>query len=167
MTNCPFCDHKNIQGAATCDECRHSLSDLRDAPATKVERSLMRDSIGVLKPKTPVAVPPNTATREVLDILVENAIGCVLVVDAGQLLGIFSERDCIKRFGSDFATLLEQPVSNFMTPMPETLDEDTKVAFAVHHMDLGGYRHIPIMAGDRAEGIISVRDILAYLTDRL
>ena len=51
---------------------------------------------------------------------------------------------------------------------PETLEIGAKVAFAVQRMEVGGYRHLPIV-GDTGEltGIISVRDILQYLTESL
>ena len=53
-----------------------------------------------------------------------------------------------------------------MTPNPQTLVANAKIAFAVQRMDLGGYRHLPIV-GEAGElvGIISARDILRHLTD--
>ena len=55
-----------------------------------------------------------------------------------------------------------------MTPNPQTLVADAKIAFAVHRMDLGGYRHLPIV-DERGElvGIISARDILRHLTENM
>jgi CBS domain-containing protein len=55
-----------------------------------------------------------------------------------------------------------------MTAAPETLPVDAKVAFALQRMDVGGYRHLPIVddAGT-VTGIISVRDILKYLAAKL
>ena len=52
-----------------------------------------------------------------------------------------------------------------MTAGPETLDLDDKIAFAIHKMDLGGFRHVPIMRDGDVIGVISARDILRYLTD--
>ena len=51
---------------------------------------------------------------------------------------------------------------------PESLEMNAKIAFAVQRMDLGGFRHVPIV-DDRKHltGIISVRDILKYLTERI
>ena len=44
----------------------------------------------------------------------------------------------------------------------------TRVAYAVRHMDQGGYRHVPIVDNDRKPtGVISVRDILHYLTEKM
>jgi CBS domain-containing protein len=55
-----------------------------------------------------------------------------------------------------------------MTKEPQSLDLQAKVVFALQRMDLGGFRHIPIVdAEGHPTGIISVRDILRYLTDKL
>jgi CBS domain-containing protein len=43
---------------------------------------------------------------------------------------------------------------------------EDKIAFAIHRMNVGGYRHIPILEDGRPVGVISIRDILAYLTQR-
>ncbi len=55
-----------------------------------------------------------------------------------------------------------------MTTNPKQLQSDAKVAFAVQLMDLGGVRHVPVMGPEgNAEGIVSVRDILRYLTEKM
>ena len=55
-----------------------------------------------------------------------------------------------------------------MTSDPQTLEADSKVAFAVQRMDLGSYRHVPIVDDQgRPVGIVSVRDILRYLADKM
>ena len=51
-----------------------------------------------------------------------------------------------------------------MTHKPETLKATDKIAFALHKMDLGGYRHIPILSEGKVTGVISIRDILRYMT---
>ena len=69
---------------------------------------------------------------------------------------------------TEASALGDRPVSGFMTAPPETLEPDAKVAFAVQRMAVGGYRHIPIVGGGgELGGIVSVRDILRYLTDKM
>ena len=71
------------------------------------------------------------------------------------------------RVNADAAKLADQPISSVMTPKPATLKESAKIAFALHNMDVGGYRHIPVLdENDKLTGVISIRDILAYLTVR-
>lgn len=170
MITCPDCGYENIDGADTCDSCEASLSDLHmPTPATDVEQSLLTDRVSVLQPKEPISVTPDTSLGDTLKLLVDKSIGCLLVVDdQKKLVGIFSERDALLRVGAEVDAHSDRPVSDFMTPNPQSLAADVKVAFAVHRMDLGGYRHVPIVDGDGAvTGIISVRDILGYLTNKM
>jgi CBS domain-containing protein len=51
-----------------------------------------------------------------------------------------------------------------MTPSPETLTDEDSLAYAVNKMSVGGYRHIPLLRDGRAVGIISIRDVLGYLS---
>ena len=170
MTICPSCDTANIEGVDTCERCGQPLSELYlSDPETALERNLLKDRISVLQPKPPMVVTPDVTVAQVLKQLAEASIGCVLVVEAsGQIRGIFSERDAVRRLGTQATEVSDRPIEEFMTPNPQCLTADSKIVFAVHNMDLGGYRHVPIVDGDgKAEGIISVRDILHYLTEQI
>jgi CBS domain-containing protein len=98
---------------------------------------------------------------------VANRIGCVLVTETDKLVGIFSERDALMRLGGDAAQLVTSPISEFMTRNPEALDIDAKIAFALHKMDVGHYRHVPVLEKDRVRAVVSIRDILQYITQDL
>ncbi len=121
----------------------------------------------MLGPRTPVVVPPTAPVGDVLRLMIDRRIGCALVVEGDKLVGIFTERDALLRINTDIQRCRNEPVSQFMTPDPVTLEETDKIAFALHKMDLGGYRHIPVMKDGRVHGIISIRDILNYITDEL
>jgi CBS domain-containing protein len=169
MSVCPLCDFENIEGTDVCEECGQPLDDLHlPDPATAVERSLLKDRVRVLNPKTPIVVPPDMPVPDVLRILVDRRIGCVFVASGESLLGVFSERDAVLRLSRDPDDYAHRPISDFMTPNPQALRSDAKVAFAVRMMDLGGYRHVPLVdENQRATGVISVRDILRYLTEKM
>ena len=169
MTNCPFCGTDNIKGADECADCGQPLDDAYlSPPASEVERSLLRDRISALRPKRAITTPATTPVGDVLRLMVDRGIGCVVVAEGDQAVGIFSERDALRRINVQAAELAARPVRDFMTPNPQTLVADAKVAFGVQRMGLGGYRHLPIV-GERGElvGIISARDILRHLTDSL
>jgi CBS domain-containing protein len=169
MLVCPNCEHENIDGADVCDECEQSLiAQSMPKPATSFERAIMKDRIHLLEPREPLVVEPDATVAMVVKLMHSHRVGCAIVVDDERhVLGIFSERDALMRLGVDYAAHAGRPVSQFMTMPAATLREDDKIAFALHRMDLGGYRHVPITDGDRIAGVISVRDILRYLTDRL
>ena len=169
MIVCPYCSGENIEGVDLCDECGQPLSESHLAPpSNEVEQGLLQDRVSVLDPKTPLTVKPSTPVREVLNLMVERKIGCVVVADGPKPLGIFSERDALRKLNARAAELGSQPVSKFMTANPQTLVAHAKIAYAVQRMDLGGYRHLPIVDDEgKLLGIISARDIINYLTSKM
>ena len=169
MSDCPSCGHQNIEGVDVCEECEQPLMDTHlPFPATAVEKSLLKDRIASLNPKEPLTVSPNNSISEVLRLMVDHSIGCALVVQDDLVVGVFSERDALMKLNVEASQLGDCPVSQFMTPSPETLESSAKVAFAVQRMDLGGYRHLPVVdENGRPTGIISVRDILRFLSEKM
>ena len=168
MIICPYCDAENIEGADECEQCGEALTDLNvRVPATRVEADLLRDRIERLWPKSPSTVSPDTPVGDVLKKMVGETIGCVMVVDHDKLVGIFSERDALMKLNTDAAKFASRPISQFMTVDPVTLETNDKIAFALHKMNVGGYRHVPILFEGKLVGVISIRDILRYLTERI
>src|SRR4051812_27657497 len=165
---CPYCEAEIIEGADECDKCGEGLTHLsRHIPASSVEADLIRDRIERLWPKSPSTVPPSATVGEVLKKMVDQRIGCVMIVDSGKLVGIFSERDALMKLNADAPKFMNRPISQFMTPDPVTLETSDKIAFALHKMNVGGYRHVPILFHGKLAGVISIRDILRYLTERI
>jgi len=168
MIVCPYCQAENIEGTDECVECNEPLSDMSvRVPASSVEADLMRDRIERLWPKSPSTVSPETPVGEVLKKMVGETIGCVMIVEAGKLVGIFSERDALMKLNTDAARYFDRPIAQFMTPDPVTLETNDLIAFALHKMNVGGYRHVPILFNGKLAGVISIRDILRYLTERI
>jgi len=168
MTLCPDCGYENIDGADECEMCHQPLSALsKRAPASEVERSIVHDRVSRLEVRDPLLVRPDMPVGEVLRRMVEGRRGCAIVVEGTKLVGIFTERDALVKLNVDAARLAPRPVSEFMTRSVETLELDDRIAFALHKMDVGGYRHIPILSEGQVTGVISVRHILDYLTAAL
>jgi len=163
---CPHCGFDNLPGA---DECRRCLCDLtaldRPAPQDRVESSLMRDTVGQLKPRPPATVPLGASVADAVQALLAEDVGAVLVVDAaGLLVGIFSERDLLTKVAGADRPLPATPLEQVMTPKPQTVGPDDTLAFALHKMDVGGYRHLPVVRDGKPVGILSVRDLIRHMT---
>lgn len=168
MTKCSYCGGSNLDGADTCEHCLEPLGEPGLGHVeSDVERSLLHDKVVMLLPRKPIVVEPTLSVREVLQLLVERSIGCVLIVDEGRLAGIFTERDAIVRIGAAVEQVGDRPVADFMTANPETIEVDAQIAYALQRMDVGGYRHLPVMSADRVVGVVSIRDILQYLARNL
>jgi CBS domain-containing protein len=163
---CPTCNHDNLPGSEHCSNCLHDLTQL-DQPVAqdRVERSLMDDLVSVLKPRRAVTLPTTATVGDAVRTMLACDIGAVLIVDAaGHLVGIFSERDLLTKVAGTDPDYAARPVREFMTPDPETVEATHTLAFALHKMDCGSYRHLPVLEAGRPVGMISVRDMLRHIT---
>ena len=163
---CPHCSHDNLPGSEQCCNCQHDLTQLdRPTAQDRVERSLMETPVSALKLRTPVTVPQTATVGQAIQAMLAHNVGALLIVDAaGRLLGIFSERDLLTKVAGTQADYAERAVREFMTTGPEAVDEDDTLAFALHKMDVGGYRHVPLVKDGQPVGVLSVRDMLRHIT---
>jgi len=162
---CPACDHPNAPGADECGNCRTALTTL-DGPIPQgpVETTLLTDPVSILDPRPPVTVTIAATIGTAIRQMIDRKVGAVLVTSAdGDLVGILTERDFLTRVAGE-AGYEELPVTQFMTPAPETVKPTDLLAVALSKMDAGGYRHLPVVAVGKPVGVISVRDILRHLT---
>ena len=164
---CPSCGHTNIPGDDECARCMFPLASIDGQPSGQdaVEESVLHDSVRTLKPKSPVTIPHDALLGLALDRMVEHGVGALMVVNAdGKLVGILTERDYLRKvvgLVDDYARL---PLSDYMTAGPETVTADDTLAFALQRMDVGGYRHLPVVEDGRPIGILSVRDVIRHIT---
>jgi CBS domain-containing protein len=162
---CPVCDHLNPPGADECGKCQIPLAAL-DAPVPQgpVETSLLNDPVSILNPRPAVTVPADATLGTAIAQMIGLRVGAVLITGAdGVLVGILTERDFLTKVaGVTGYELL--PVTDFMTPSPEVVSPTDLLAAALGKMDVGGYRHLPVVDGGRPVGVISVRDVLRHLT---
>ncbi len=130
-----------------------------------IEMSLVEDSISNLDYDPPLMTDPNTSLRQAIQILREQKHGCLLICEDEKLLGIFTERDILMKILKNNEKL-DQPVRQFMTTHPVTIQTKDPVAKAIKLMRKGGYRHIPILDDmEKITGILSVKNIVHYLVD--
>ncbi len=87
----------------------------------------------------------NTPVREAVEIMQQRRIGCMLVVDQGQLIGVFTERDVLTKVAACAIDIDHTQVEALMTPKPECLGLDNELVYALNQMSIGGYRHIPLV----------------------
>lgn len=162
---CPNCGHDNLPGSEECSSCLQDLTQLdRPIPVNRVERSLMEDPVGNLCRHRPIVVLPDATIRQAIQLMLGPGVGALLVVDtSGKLVGIFSERDLLTKLPTSEASYGDQLVAQFMTPDPETIGAGDSLAFALHKMDVGGYRHLPVIKDGQPLGVISVRDMLRHI----
>ena len=109
--------------------------------------------------KAPVTVPPRCSCREAAEVMAHYDVGALLVVDAGVLAGIVTDRDLVVRalaVGSDPAT----PVSQVMTPRPVTVEGGSELFGAEDLMARAGVRRLPVLEDGEVAGLLSRDDLI-------
>jgi len=164
---CPSCGAENIEGSDRCEVCMEPLQYMGvPQPRGGLQSHIMLDPIQDLAVFQPAAVKSSDPVSHAIELMRERRAGCVLVIDDGKLSGILSEVDLLFRMTAP-TKAADLKVSEIMTPNPETIDEDSSMAYALHMMSIGGFRHLPVIAGDRSIGILSIKDLLRYLNQHL
>ena len=97
--------------------------------------------------------------------MVARNIGAVPVLENGILVGIFSERDLMKRVVSESLDPKTTPVREVMTRDPLTVSPREELETCRALMKRHGFRHLPVCEGAQLVGMVSLRDILHYDLD--
>jgi CBS domain-containing protein len=135
-----------------------------DTKASTFNEKVLTRPLSVLPPSEPVLVETPASVLEAVHLMRDRHAGCVLVVRAGKLKGIFTDRDVVARVVAAGLDPAKIAVRRVMTSDPETLRPTDSIAFALNLMSLGGYRHIPLVdKSGTPVGTVSVKDIVGYL----
>jgi CBS domain-containing protein len=105
-----------------------------------------------------LTVAPSDTITEVAQRMVDRNIGAVLVVEGERLVGIMTERDLMRAVARGLRD--DSVVADHMTRHPDTIEPDDTVQHAAVLMIHGGFRHLPVVAGDELVGILSIRDLV-------
>jgi signal-transduction protein with cAMP-binding, CBS, and nucleotidyltransferase domain len=131
----------------------------------ELARNLKVDSVSRLNPTPPWRVHPDQPVAEAVRLMRRHQVGCLLVCNGDTLLGIFTERDLMRRVLAP-GRPLTLPVSACMTPNPVTVSPTAPISAAVWQMEEGGYRHLPVLdATGKPVGVLSVKRIVHYLVE--
>ena len=99
--------------------------------------------------------------------MAERNINSALVTDGGRLTGIFTGTDLIKKVVAVGLDPGLTALSDVMTRDPETASPGLNAIEALHRMQDGGFRHLPIVENGKLVGILSRRDFLDYEIEEL
>lgn len=108
-----------------------------------------------------VTVTPDLTVQELLATLAEHQIGAAVVsADGATVEGIVSERDIVRRLAEHGAAVLARPVSAIQTTRVHTVGPEADVAEVERLMTEHRFRHVPVVAGGRLAGIVSIGDVV-------
>ncbi len=107
-----------------------------------------------------VIAAPTTTVLAAAKTMAEKQVGAILVVDADQLVGIFTERDALFRVLARGLPPQSTPLADVMTPGPKTIPPGKSFGHAMLVMQDGRFRHLPVVDKGKLIGIVSARDAL-------
>ncbi len=114
------------------------------------------------KGKTVFSVASGATVLDAARIMGDNGLGAVLVIDEERLVGIFTERDTLRRVVAaqkdPVGTLVgEVMTSSLYTCVPATTVDECGAIMTTHRI-----RHLPVVDEEGLHGLVSIGDLLAY-----
>jgi len=143
-----------------------------DEGAARRERSfdaqLLAEPLTLIPSRAPLAMSQDASVKQAMQVMRREHRGCVLITEDGTarscLTGIFTERDVLLKIIDSGQNPVDVRLGDMMTPDPESLPVDAKLAWALNIMSIGGFRHLPV-TNDQGWPvfILSVRLIVDFL----
>ncbi len=100
----------------------------------------------------------------IIKILQDEHLACVILENNDKISGIFSERDILNKIVGFRLDLKKESVLKYMTANPETLHMKDSIAFALNKMTAGGFRHVPIVDNNqKTVAVVCITDIINHL----
>ena len=109
-------------------------------------------------------VSPEQTAAQAIEVMRTGEQGCVLVCRDKSLVGIFTEKDLIRRVLAPKKPLTT-PLADCMTSNPVTVHPQDPISSAIRRMEEGGYRHLPVVVDGEPVGVLSVKKIVHYLAE--
>lgn len=105
-------------------------------------------------------VQRQATVTEAVRLMAEHNIGIVAVLDGDRLVGVFSERDVVRRVVHRGLDPAGTPVTEVMTVDLVVADADEDYQSAIGKMDRANIRHLPVVSGGRLLSMLSIRDLM-------
>ncbi len=119
------------------------------------------DTVGnIVKNRGVFTVQRGQTVIEAVQFMVEKGIGAVAVLNEDRLVGIFSERDLMKRIVAKGLDPQQVKIEQVMTSHLVTAHPTESYEACLAKMQSHGIRHLVIASGERLVGVISLRDLM-------
>ena len=115
------------------------------------------------------SVSPEQTIQTVVMLLRDKRIGAVLVRDDnGDMVGILSERDIVRRMADTPGQTLPQQVRDLMTTKVVTCQPGDALVSVLRKMTAGRFRHMPVTdAGGHLVGLVTIGDVVNFRLNEL
>lgn len=109
-----------------------------------------------------------TATvRDAARVMNDNNVGIVAIVDGERIIGLFSERDAVRRVINKQRDPATTTMLEVMTRELVMADEEEEYQTAMRSMDQANIRHLPVIRGAQVVSMLSIRDLMRVDMERM
>ncbi len=105
-------------------------------------------------------VRPQDTVFDALKLLAEHEVGALMVMEAGKLVGVVSERDYTRKVALLGQNSKDTKVADIMSKQVFVVAPTTRTRDCMALMSEKRIRHLPVVDGDTVIGMISIRDIM-------
>jgi CBS domain-containing protein len=109
------------------------------------------------------SIAPEATVFEAIKLMAEKNIGALLVISAGKLAGVITERDYTRKVALQGKTSKETRVREIIPHEVITVTPDDSVEDCMRLMTEHRLRHLPIMEGTNVIGIVSIGDLVNWI----
>jgi CBS domain-containing protein len=109
-----------------------------------------------------LSVTPQDSALHAAVLMTEQRVGAVMVLENGQLKGVFSERDLMSRVITARLPVESTLIEDVMTPSPVVVDSETTAEQCLRLMNQVKCRHLPVISEGKPVGMVSIRDLLLH-----
>jgi CBS domain-containing protein len=113
------------------------------------------------KGRNVLEISADASVLEAVQEMVENNVGALLVKDAGEVVGIVTERDYLRRVTLEGRTE-EAPVSEIMSSPLVIATLETTIDECMALMTDRRIRHVPVVADGNVVGLVSIGDLVKF-----
>ncbi len=106
------------------------------------------------------SIGPEVSVYDALRLMADKDVGALLVLDAGKLVGVISERDYARKVILQGKSSKETPVREIMTAQVVSAQADETIEEAMVLMTNKRIRHLPVLDGERLIGVVSIGDVV-------
>ncbi len=110
--------------------------------------------------RKPLTAGPQTLVSKAARLMAARNVGAILIVEAHRLVGILTERDVLVRVVAPGLDARVTRLADVMTRTPHTVAPDRPLGFALLLMHENGFRHLPVVEGNKIIGIVSSRSAM-------
>ena len=111
------------------------------------------------------SVTSSVTVFDALSTMADKNIGALVVIDAGAVVGIVSERDYARKVVLMGKDSKDTRVGQIMTPDPITVTPESTVSSCMEIMTDNRFRHLPVMDGGTLVGVISIGDVVSAVIE--